>query len=321
MYAWLKISHHQHSGRLLPHEHTSYAPLALLVLIVGLVLGGCSLSAAGASPGPQAGSVGLSGTVPQAAPKVAATITSPGNQQHFTSVPITVSGTCPTNTLVELYKNDIFAGSGPCSKGGTFSFSIDLLIGQNTLIARDYDVLNQAGPDSAAVTVFYDAVPAQTAALSALNFGGAQLLLNTDAVYRGTFPGQLLNIPVSIIGGAAPYAVNLQWGDTTDKIIARNDNEAFNAGHIYQRPGTYDITIQASDAQGRVAFLTVAAIINGQPGVIAATGGTPKGPANKLLVIWPLYTTVATLLVSFWLGERREKRILAKVAGPIYHHA
>lgn len=319
MRQWLKISPHEHSGRLRPHEHTSYLPLALLVLIVGLVLGGCSISTvAGESPGPQAGSVGLTGTVPKPAPTVAATITSPSRQQHFASSPVTVSGTCPSKTLVEVYKNDIFAGSAPCDDKGTFSLSVDLLIGQNVLIARVYDVLNQAGPDSNPVTVFYDALPPQAAALSPLNFGGAQLLLNTDAVYRGVFPGQLLNIPVSIIGGTPPYAVNLQWGDSSNKVIARNDNVTFNAGHTYQKPGTYGITIQASDAQQRVAFLTVAAIINGQPGVIAAGSSASKTPLNKLLVIWPLYTTVATLLVSFWLGETREKRLLA-AAGPIYH--
>lgn len=319
MYGWLKISHHKHSGRLRPHEHTSYLPLALLVLVVGLVLGVCSVSrTAGASPGPAAGSIGLTGTVPKAAPTVAATITSPRQGQHFSTTPVTIAGACTPKTLVEVYKNDIFAGSGPCSDSGSYSFEVDLLIGKNVLVARVYDVLNQAGPDSSPVTAYYDAVPPQSASLDLLNFSGAQLLLNTDAVFRGVFPGQLLNVPVSIIGGTPPYAVNVQWGDSSNSVIARNDNVSFNAGHTYHKPGTYQITIQASDSQGRVAFLMVAAVVNGQPGGITPVSSISKTPGNKLLMLWPLYAVLVTLVVSFWVGEQREKHIL-RASGPVYH--
>lgn len=310
MYNWLKISHHHHSGRLRPHEYTSYFPLTILLLLVGVALTVSTVSASGSSPPPQAGSVGLSGAMPGPPPKVAATITSPTNRQHFSSTPVTISGTCPAKTLVEVYKNDIFAGSTPCTDAGTYSFQIDLLIGQNVLIARVYDSLNQAGPDSNAVTVFYDALPAQSSALTPLNFGGTQLLLNTDAVYRGVFPGRQLNMPIDIIGGTPPYAVNIQWGDASNKVVPRNDNQTFTVGHTYTKPGVFQITIQATDAQGRVAFLTVAAIVNGQPALVASS--SPSSPKGKLVVLWPLYTSAAAIVLSFWLGERREKRLLSR---------
>ena len=307
----LKISHHHYSGRLRPHEHTSYIPLAFLILIVGVVLFGYSVSTF-ASPGPSAGSIGLSGTLPTTPPKIAATITNPSNQQHFTTSPITVSGSCPAGTLVEIYKNNIFAGSTPCDNSGNYSLSVDLLYGQNSLTAQVYDVLNQPGPTSNAITVFYDVTPPVTASLSPLNFSGTELLLDTTAVYRGTFPGQILNVPISIVGGIAPFAINVKWGDSTNEVIPRGDNSTFNTSHIYQKPGTYAITLQASDSQQQVAFLTVAAIVNGQPGVLNANtiSYTQKPPENELLVLWPLYAIVATLVVSFWVGEQREKRIL-----------
>ncbi|HEX5744283.1 MAG TPA: hypothetical protein VFX84_02420 [Candidatus Saccharimonadales bacterium] len=319
-HGWLKISHHEHSGRLRPHEHTSYLPLALLVLTVGVIMGVLSIGRiAGASPGPAAGSIGLSGTVPaKSPPKQAATIASPGPGQHFTTSPITVSGTCTAKTLVEIFKNNIFAGSTPCKDNGTYSLEVDLLIGKNELIARVYDVLNQAGPDSSTITVYYDAALSQAAGLSPLNFKDAQLVLNTDAVFRGMFPDQLLNVPVNIIGGTPPYAVNVEWGDSKNSVIARNTNVTFNAGHKYSKPGTYQIIIQASDAKGRVAFLTIAAIINGQPQA-ATVSNVSKNTTNKLLVLWPLYTMIVTLLISFWLGEQREKRILRPPSGPMYH--
>jgi hypothetical protein len=247
--------------------------------------------------------------MPEPAPTVAATIEAPSNNQHFTTSPITVSGTCPNGTLVELYKNDIFAGSTPCDGNGRYRLDIDLLLGQNVLIARVYDSLNQPGPDSKSVTVYYDALPTQSAGITPLNFGGGQLLISTIAVYRGAFPGKPLSIPITLLGGTPPYAVNVQWGDNTNNVIPRADNITFNAVHTYQKPGTFQISIQATDAQGRVAFLMITAIVNGQPAVIPVASNT-KSQVNKLLVLWPLYASAVTIVISFWLGERREKHIL-----------
>ena len=318
MHNKLKISHRRHSGRLLPHEYTSYIPLAVLLVVVGVLLTVSSVYAG--DPPPQASSVSLTGEMPAPPPQTGATITSPSASQHFGTSPVTVSGTCPSNTLVEIYKNDIFAGSAPCTGSGTFSFDVDLLIGQNILIARVYDALNQPGPDSAPVTTYYDALPAQGSPLAALSFGGSQLILNTDAVYRGTFPGQALTMPIDIMGGTPPYAVNILWGDTTNKIVPRNNDVTFDVSHTYMKAGVYQIILQGSDSAGRIAYLTVAAIVNGQPGAVTST--TTKTPGtNPLLALWPLYTIAATMLISFWLGEVREKRILANPTPTLSLHA
>lgn len=283
----------------------------LLVLATGTVLAFFSVASfASASPGPQGGSVSLTGIMPANPPTTAATIGSPANGQHFTTSPITVSGTCPDATLVVIYKNDIFGGSTPC-QNGSFSLKVDMLIGQNVLIARVYDALNQAGPDSVPVTVFYDALPAQGAPLSLFNLPEKQLLLNTDAVYRGVFPGQGLNVPITIIGGTAPFAVSVDWGDGTTKIIPRGDNTTFNATHTYNKPGTYVISIQATDSAQRIAFLQVTAIVNGVPETIASSSTADKTPTSQLLVLWPLFAIAISVVTSFWLGEQREKRLLA----------
>lgn len=324
MYRWLKLSHHKHTARLRPHQYTSYLPLSLLLVFVGLALAGCTFAAA-ATPynGPEIHSVSLTGVMPAPPPTTAAVITSPSNQQHFATSPVTIAGSCPANTLVEIYKNDIFAGSTPCDSKGQFQLKVDLLNGQDSLVARVYDALNQPGPDSKTVTVYYDALPPQPGALTSLNFGNAtQLLLSTTAVYRGIFPGHAMNLPIDVLGGTPPYAVNIEWGDGSNSVVPRSDNLTFTVQHTYQRAGTYQITIQASDAQGRVAFLTVAAIVNGQPSpaAVANTGGSgSNGLMNKLLVLWPLYTASVAVVVSFWLGERREKHLLFGGPGLIPH--
>ena len=312
MLKWLKLSRHHHSGRILAHDHTSYGPLMTLLLFVGVALTGFTSYAL--SPSPQSGSIGLTGSMPGTPPATAATVDSPSDQQRFAISPVTISGTCPTETIVAIYKNDIFAGSTPCSTAGIYSLDVDLLIGENTIIARVYDALDQVGPDSNSVTLFYDALPAQGAALNALNFGGDQLVISTPAIFRGTFPDAILSVPITILGGVAPYAVNIQWGDATNKLLTRNDNSAFNVGHAYAAAGTYSISIQASDSTGRVGFLTVAAIVNGQVSVVSGTGADSGLLSNAsmpaLLALWPLYVSLVAVMISFWLGERREKHIL-----------
>jgi hypothetical protein len=323
MLKWLKIAQHHHTGRLRPHEHTSYLPLLCLLIAVGIALSSYTAYATGtpAVPGPTAGSVSLSGEMPSKPPTVAATIKVPTNGQHFSTSPDTVSGTCVADDLVEIFKNDIFAGSTACSDTGTYSIDVDLLIGQNVLIARVYDALNQPGPDSNSVTAYYDALPTQSSALASLNFGSGQLLINTDAVFRGAFPGEPMSIPLDIIGGTPAYAVNIQWGDSQNSVISRNDNVEFTSDHTYTKPGTYDISVQATDANGLVGFITVAAIVNGQPSVVATTLGSSSSGTTavqaRLLALWPLYVSSVAVVGSFYLGERREKKILARV--PIYY--
>lgn len=307
MHRWLKISHHSHSGRLKPHEYTSYGPLMVLLVIVGVLLTISTVSA-GATPGPTPGNIGLTGEMPGPPPTTAATISVPSNGQSFSTSPITVRGTCPKGTLVEIYKNNIFAGSTACDSTGNYSLSVDLLIGKNDLVARVYNDLNEQGPDSNVVTVYYNALPFQGSPIAALNLAGNQLVLVTDAVYRGTFPGQQMTMPITVLGGVAPYAVNIQWGDSKNQVVPRNNNLQFFESHTYASAGTYQITLQGSDSQGRVAFLTVAAIINGS--ITPAGSSSKQKTENKLLMLWPLYATVLAAVISFWLGERREKHIL-----------
>lgn len=314
----LNLSHASHSGRLRPHEHTSYIPLFILLFVVGIAL--TSYSVYAQSPGPESNSIGLTGVVPSAPPTIAATITSPVDQARFPTSPVAISGTCPADTLVQLFKNDIFAGSIPCSSTGTYTTDIDLLIGQNTVIARVYDSLNQAGPDSNAIIIFYDALPTQSDPLAPLDFGGSQLLINTDSVFRGAFPEQEFSVPINIIGGTAPYAVNVQWGDSNNKVIPRPNNLSFAASHAYSRPGTYQISLQATDANGRVGFLSVAAIVNGQPSPTAVTSSTTSPTIiTTLLALWPLYTAIAGIVIAFWLGERRVRKLSRTTQQPVYH--
>ncbi len=306
-----KLSHHKHTGRLIKHTNTSYLPLFIIIAVAAFPLTAATLQAQ--SPPPQSESMSLTGIMPGEPPTQAAVIQRPTDSSRFSTSPVEVSGTCPKNVIVQVYKNDIFAGSVVCSTNGTFRVEVDLLIGENILTAKVFDSLSQEGPVSQPVKVFYDALPPQSTALGPLNFGGSQMLLNTETVFRGIFPNKVLTVPVSIIGGRAPYAINVFWGDTSNDVLVRNDSSVFNLEHTYKRPGTYQMNIQATDADGRVAFLSVAVIVNGVPGTGIASGSTGSGFTSSLIfTLWPAYLAIVAIAGGFLLGEIREKRVLKK---------
>lgn len=334
----LNLSNHKHTGKIIDHNNTSYWPLMILLVITGVVLSMYTAFPIYAQhPGPEAGSIGLIGVVPGEPPDAAPVITSPKNGQRFSKTPVNISGTCVKDTLVEIYKNDIFAGSVFCDVSGKFSLQIDLMYGKNLLKAVSYDALNQSSPESEPVTVYYDASASQPNDKVGLDFGTAQLLLITDAVYRGVFPNKEMTMPIQILGGRSPYAIGIKWGDGKDDLISRNDNSTFKTTHTYEKAGTFQISIQGTDAEGRVAFITIAAVVNGQPErLVSATGVECTSPQtniaqvifndtaaaadcsgsssgmNVLLALWPVYIAIIAIVTSFWLGERHEKHVLEK---------
>ena len=244
------------------------------------------------------GSTGISGTVPSSPPTQAATIDVPRNGQSFSSLPITVSGLCPSNTLVEIYKNNVFAGSTECNKG-SYSLQIDLFDGQNDLIARVYDDLNQAGPDSNTVSVTFN---------SNIPTGGQRITLTTQFAKRGADPGAILNWPITLSGGTGPYAFSVDWGDNTNPdLFSQGAPGNINLQHTYAQSGVYKVTVKATDSAGNSAFLQLVAIANGP---IKQAGGAANG-SNTLTIqtkvlLWPLIVLFILMIASYWMGKRHQ---------------
>ncbi len=248
------------------------------------------------------GSVGVEGTIPSAAPTQAPTITTPVNGQVFTTLPITVAGLCQNGLLVEVFKNDVFSGSVQCV-GGSYSIQIDLFSGRNDLVARQFDALNQASPDSNTVTVtFNDSLPG----------GGPRISLTTAYSKRGAAPGDTLTWPITISGGTPPFAISVDWGDkSTPDLLSRDSAGDILLQHIYNQSGIYNITIKASDSKGQAAFLQVVGVGNGP---IQQTAATPRPAATvtsstRILII-SLIVAIPLLLSSFWLGKKHQLQVI-----------
>lgn len=257
---------------------------------------------------PQSGSVGVQGIIPSPPPSVGATITIPSNGQVFTELPIRVSGICPDGLLIKMFKNNVFAGSVQCING-SYSIQIDLFNGVNELIARDYDALDQSGPDSNTVSVSYT---------SNVVGAGSHVSLTSNYAKRGANPGEVLTWPIILSGGTGPYALSVDWGDSSKiDLISREFAGEVDISHTYENPGAYNIVVKASDKNGGVAYLQLVAIANG-PLTQDTSSGSGSGtttPTNtpKVKIVWqPALITIPFILSTFWLGKRYELFVLRR---------
>lgn len=283
-----------------------YGLAMLMVAVVGLpaILSG-HVSAGPNFPAQQAsGSIGVEGSISTAAPTRGASITTPVNGAVFNSLPITVNGLCPKGLLVKLFSNNVFVGSSVCANG-SYSIQIDLFSGQNDLVARVYDALDQAGPDSNVVAVTYH--DAQYASL------GSRITLTTSYAERGANPGDELTWPIVLSGGAGPYAISVDWGDASPQdLISLSATGGFTIKHAYKSAGTYTVIIKGTDANGVTAILQVVAIANGATADSAKKGGSGASTTKTIVLWWPAIAMIPLLFAAFWVGKRSELYQLRK---------
>lgn len=253
------------------------------------------------TPDPIPGSYGLEATKPKDPPTTAATITTPGNNATFTESPITVSGICTTDLLVQVYNNNVLVGSVMCT-GGSFSLQISLFAGVNELTAIVYDELGQAGPTSRVVTVNYDDT----------NFVAFGELITLTSSYgrRSAAAGNELTWPLQLSGGTGPYAFSIDWGDGSPvQLLSQALAGVVNISHVYKSAGIYQINIQVTDANEVSAFLQLIAVANGKvEGSIAPTvPNTSNGSTTNSFAVWiPAIVAVVMLLPVYWLGRRSQ---------------
>jgi hypothetical protein len=273
-------------------------------LLLGLTIAFGLVSAVhaqlGSQQNPQSDLTGLQGTIPSPAPTTAATISLPVNGRTFTATPITVSGLCSTGLLVKVFSNNIFIGSVQCANG-SFSLQVDLFSGQNDIVARVYDALDQAGPDSNTVSVTFE--NAQFAAF------GQRVTMTSKYAKRGANPGSQLTWPIILSGGTGPYALSIDWGDgTAASLKSVPFPGSVDITHVYQSAGVYRVIVKATDVNGQVAFLQLVGVANGQvtQDGTAATSAGGNTVTKTVFVWWPFAVLFVLIILAFWLGTRYE---------------
>ncbi|HMS23385.1 MAG TPA: PKD domain-containing protein [Candidatus Saccharibacteria bacterium] len=269
----IKISHNRHTGKKLPIHCTSYAALFFILVFTGLVT--LFISQQSVTAGPpisESSAVTVSGVVPTDPPTSAASISSPANGTNFSSGIINVSGRCVSGLLVEIYRDNSFAGSQICDSNGEYLIKITLISGKNILVAKISDSLGQYGPDSDNVIVYFnESIPQSDDSITVIPGTSSSnpvvpLLVSANPVQRGTFPKQLMKLEYEVEGGVAPYAMSIDWGDGSDPTVRPHKKSGdFSSSYIYQKAGQYTIRLSATDSAKNKAFTQTIAIVNGIP--------------------------------------------------------
>jgi hypothetical protein len=285
---------------------------ALLTLACMIALPTASVVALGAPDPTQNTSTGLEASISAPAPTQAASIVSPSQGQTFSETPITVAGSCKAGLLVKIFSNNVFVGSTICT-GGSYSLKVDLFSGRNDLVARVYDSLDQAGPESNLVSVnFNDAQFAQF---------GTRVSLSSSYARKGANPGTDLVWPLVLSGGKGPYAVSVNWGDTTESTLySESFPGTLNVSHIYQTAGVYNIVVKATDGNGTTAYLQLVGVANGEvgSGTTKASdegGAVTVNPESSFMSKFGWYIVLAMfplMFLVFWLGSRHELFVIRR---------
>jgi hypothetical protein len=272
-----------------------------LPILVGAFLLSLVLSTAASAinqlptPEPKPGSYGLEATKTQPPPTQGASITVPGNGASFATSPITVSGICPNELLVQVYNNGVMVGSVMC-ENGSFSVEVSLFAGTNELTATVFDFLEQAGPVSDVVTVSYT-----DTSFSAF---GELITLTTSYGRRSAPVNNELSWPLQLSGGTGPYAFSIDWGDGSNaELKSQSLAGVVTIAHTYKQAGIYQVNTRVTDTNGVSAFLQTIAVSSGQ--VDAAAGSEDDSVATPpAQVLWiPAAASAALLIPTFILGR------------------
>ena len=302
----VRIAHHEHSGKFLNWQYTSYAVLFFLLACASLVILFAS-NAARAYDQTGSGSITLGGFSKGPPPENAAVITSPADRAVFEEGIISVQGTCERGLFIELFRNSVLAGGVVCAPNDTFKILITIVPGKNDIQARTFDALLQYGPDSKLITVWYN-VPLPPV---------PSVLVYTQPIQKGHFAGQTLELDYVISGGDSPYALSIDWGDNSPStVLIHQKSGGYKAKHEYKKDGQYTITISATDERGQKALIQSIAVVHSSDSngplvtrtvcedestCLVTTGG---GLLTALDWVWPAVLIACLMTLSFYIGEK-----------------
>lgn len=312
------------------HKKILLHPLSTIaLLVVGAVMVFSEL-------GVNAASYIVTATVPAPPLTEPAIIKSPLNNQSITNQVVTVTGSCPNNSYVEIAVNTVQAAVVMCNNN-VFTSDINLNNGPNELSAQDYNLTNLAGPSSSPITVFYNPPvqpaqpPAKPKLITTVPTVHTQVRTTTPSSNKNNafnlgianyrYQVYVLNQPVkfelAINGGQPPYGVTVVWGDGALSTLVIIKKEAFTISHSYNLPAKnshYLINVDAIDSQGLQTKAQIEIVLapNQQPPALANTN--PPNFINRILtdirswqtIIWPFYITVSVAAASYWIGEQVE---------------
>lgn len=315
-----KLAHHRHTAKHLPHHHTSYRGLFVLLAVAALSMFTIQRAAAD--------DYAVNAVVPGSVLTNPAVITSPTDGTEVQSAIVTLQGLCQmvnTGTVVTIMRGASAIGSTACAANSRFSLSVTLVEGDNELITKVRSGAGQDGPDGVPVHLYLqippvtppgntppvvpDTVPtngppappvAQAAPLSVQPQGDTGIQ---------TTVGQTVTLQLRVGNGAVPFVLLTDWGDgQVEQTISTVAGELIALTHIYSTPGMHTVTVRITDVQGRSAVLEYVVYAQAAAAVTTAGGLTTAAPPtggqfSVTKIVWLVYIVASVVVVGLWYAS------------------
>ncbi len=254
----LRLAHHRHTGRRLPHHHTSYHAILVILAVFGL----CLISIRHAA----AGNYVVTAKVSAPLPGVPSVITDPASGLVTTDPNITISGSCPVITpaiIVLLYRNGVLVGSMVCPPSGQFSFQTTLLYGNNVFVPKIINITDDYGQDGQPITIVYRFTESKPPTNKLPNIplkADHQMYLNSADQIVFFKPGEGVTLALGYGGGIEPYTLIINWGDGTEQSFPIDKAGHREVSHTFGSQKSFEINMRLTDAQQHLARLSLAAV-------------------------------------------------------------
>jgi hypothetical protein len=170
-------------------------------------------------------------------------ITDPADGYLSSSRSVTVRGTGPTNSQIEVYLDNRLSGSIFANSYGEWTFITTLSKNKQNFSVR---ACNQGTCSnfSNQITISY------IGDLTICNLGSRL----ADYRYYGIQPDEGIDIGLSILAGNPRYEVLIDWGDASVEHITKLDDEKVRYHHIYKDTGQYNGVVTIEDSLGCVQY-------------------------------------------------------------------
>lgn len=308
----LKLQHHRHTAKRLPHKHTSYRSLFLVIVILGLSISAIQTASAD--------TLEVTASIPAPIPTQPAEITSPSNNTISSKSIVRVSGVCEKlspSYSVSLLRGSDFLGSTFCQSNGTFEIYITLIAGDNFIHSETTTITDGKGPKSQTVLIRYQP-PGSGFTNTGLNNGlptpGPKLKIISlrQIIYT---PKKSFNVNYEITGGQAPYQLTVKWGDgsSSETFTVQGPGSGVLA-HTYQASGPFMVSIDLVDKNQQRDHINLAALSFRKPlSIIPFSGGPTKTSdffaSDTHKYVWLAYVLIIVAVSSFWLGEVYQRKV------------
>lgn len=246
-----------------------------------------------------ADSLNVSATVPAALPTSPAIITSVIDQEHVTTTPLEISGTCGDGAYVTIDVNGTLAGIGNCTSG-SFDISVALETGENQLQTHVYNVTDGEGPRSPLLTIFLDSPRQATSSVASLPFipltslvpiesphppSTSPLKLHYDYHYKIYRTHEQWQGTFTVEGGQQPYKLNVDWNDNSTTTDTIDSNSTFTLDHTFLRPDVFQPIIRITDQSGATVYLQLLVVVQDPTTTTADSATTPPETVPTLITV------------------------------------